>query len=339
MNKTLFIAVLLITCSVSFAGDGKVIVQSVEQWSNVFGGKEHTFHCSISAGGDFKGSAKWEFTVSGRTISRGEQEVSVSAAAPFVSEMKLAVPPVKDGVVMQGGLKVDVYADGSDRPAGGMEKKIWIFGDDPFDGRKEWLKRLNIQLFDPEKKTAERLTGAGVPFSLIANVDALAQGEGLLLVGEGVSLKDYKGLSGELMRAAAGGRQVTCLALSAGDMILPGMGDVDLPVPVRMTFAGSDIISQLDKRLDAEGWAPDGTTATGSMKLQGARGPVEASIVEGGAGWQWIDMKFGKGGRLIICGFGIVGKWESGPTARYLFAGVLKELDKSGVVENLKREE
>ena len=330
MRKMAIFFAFLLSATTGLAGDGKVAVEALGQWANVFGGTERSFQCAIQAANAFHGIAKWEFNVSGRTIARGEQQVIPAAGNPVMLDLKLAIPPVTDGVVMQAVLAVAVYRDGQENPAGKLEKKLWIFSDDPFHGRKEWLAQLSIGLFDPEKKTAEQLTESGVPFALIDNIDALGEGTGLILIGEGVSLKDYRGLAEALLNLASRGRVVLCLSLAGGEMLLPGMGDVDLPAPERLTFARHDVITALDKRLDAGTWDRDDMAAMASMKLKGERGPVSAEIVRGGSGWLWTEMNYEKRGRIIFCGFGIIDKWKSGPTARYLFASILEDMDKRG---------
>jgi hypothetical protein len=43
-------------------------------------------------------------------------------------------------------------------------------------------------------------------------------------------------------------------------------------------------------------------------------------------GWPWVDIDYPADGRLVLCGFPIIGHWESGPTPRYLLAAILDGL-------------
>lgn len=242
---------------------------------------------------------------------------------------------------MQASVSVSVYQGGAKDAVTNIVKRIWIFPEDPFANQKEWLKALNIRLFDPEKKTAEVFTEAEIPFEEIRNIDSFTEiTNGILILAEGISLKDYRGLSEMMVNTAASGTHVLCLALAGGEIKMPGLGGVDLPQPGSMSFRRNDVISELDKRLDADAWPPDGKVAASCAKLKGERGPVVAEVQEGGDGWPWIEMNFGKKagkpirqapldfaqGKLVICGFGIIEKWNCGPTPRFLFAKLLEHM-------------
>jgi hypothetical protein len=327
----------LLLSGLSCAGTVEIIEQ--EPWSNVFSGKESVFHFTVTASEAFQGNAMWQLSVKGRTVARGESAVSADPAQSAGIAVSVNVPPVKDTVVVQGTIAVTVQADGSQEPAARKDKTIWIFADNPFPERKDWLKELDIQLFDPEKKTAERLENAGMPFSLVANVDALAEGKGLIIVGEGVSLKDYRSLSENMIKAAAAGRTVLCLSLAAGELVVPGMGEVDLPQPSSIRFDRGDAIRKLDKRLDARAWPPDGKLNSRSIKLTDERNIVNGEVAQSGGGWTWVDMNFESHGRLLVCGMDIIGKWDDTPAARYLLAALLEEMDRDERISKTNRGE
>ena len=302
------------------------VVTVQEPWSNVFGGKESIFHATVSAAEPFDGRIVWQFAADGRTLARGESAVKAAPATPGTVELRLSVPPVKPGVIMRTTLSVSAIPAGADKASAAMDRPVWVFPESPFTDRAEWLKKLNIRLFDPSGATAKIFTDAGVPFAETRNVDALAAGEdGVLIVGEGVSFKEYRGLAESLIKAAAAGRPVLCLAPDSGEMLLPVSGDPAAPQPASLTFCRQDIITQLDKRLDADGWKTGGKTTASGLKLRGERGPVVAEVGKEAEAWPWMEMKFGKGnGRLVVCGFGIMGAWAESPTPRFLLAKVLE---------------
>ena len=95
-----------------------------------------------------------------------------------------------------------------------------------------------------------------------------------------------------------------------------------------MTFARSDIIAIIDKRLDRGTWPPDGKVTASSLKIRGAVRSAYAEFSDDASGWSWLELGYGaKRGRLIVCGFGIMSKWDAGPTPRYLLARLFERLE------------
>jgi hypothetical protein len=268
-------------------------------------------------------------SVNRRTIARGQQLASVRPDKPAVATLRLAVPGVKEGVVVQAQLAVSLYAGASTRPAAEHTKPIWIFPRDPFVDRSEWLKGLNIELFDPLGKTAEVFEKARVPFKLTRNTAAISgPGTGLLVIGEGISLRDFRALPEAMLQAAAGGRPVLCLAPSEGAIPMPGAGDTPQQAPRLVELRREDIVTELDKRVDAAGWPPAGTSVASRLVVQPKGGRVVAEVSAQGAGWPWLDARYPAGrGRLLACGFGIIRQWEDGPAPRFLLARILDLLD------------
>ena len=272
------------------------------------------------------------FSVAGRVIQREEKALAVEPNRPATVDMRLRVPETKEGVVFPAQLSLTLTGTDRAKAVASCEKRIWIFPEDAFATRKEWAKRLDIRLFDPEKKTAEVLTKAGVPFQPVANVDAIAEvKEGLLLVGECVSWKDYRNLGAMMVQAAVRGMAVLCLAPGGGEMAMPGMGEQpDAPKPSRVVLKGASVIGELDKRLDWEAWAGDGKVVARALKVVGERGPVTAVAGEAATGWPWLELGYAGGkdssreGRLVICGFGVIEKWNSGPAPRYLLVAMME---------------
>jgi hypothetical protein len=306
--------------------DAKVSMIVLEDWSNVFGGQPAEFHCAITAKKSFRGRAGWALAVGRATIARGEASVSVGPQKTETVEIRFDVPQLKESVVMPAALSVACYAANADTPAGSLSKPLWVFPEDPFANRSQWLKQLQIHLFDPVGKTRQVFLDAEVPFSETRNVDSLsALKGGLLVIGEGTSLEEYRGLSRIAAATAAKGIPVLCLAPASGQFPVPGLDQTDpLLRPTGISFRRADVIRELDKRLDAQAWPPDGEVATASLAVKSDRGRVIARVVEGGADWPWLEAGFSaKGGKLIVCGFGLVGKWNAGPTPRFLFARLL----------------
>ncbi len=305
-----------------------------EPWANLFAGKEAVLHATLD-GEPFEGRVAWQFSADGRTLARGERAVKTAAGGRETVEIRLAVPEVNPGVIMATKLTVSAFASGTAKEAGSVERTLWVFPPDPFTGRVEWLKKLDIRLFDPVGATAKLFDEFKIPYAAVRNVDALGEPkDGVLVVGEGVSFRDYRGLGDGLMKAAAAGWPILCIAPAGGEITLPVTGSPEMPEPKSVTLRRQDIITQLDKRLDACGWKTDGKSAGSGLKLRGDRGPVAAEVVSQAGAWPWMEMTFDKGrGKLVVCGFGIVGAWAESPTPRFLFVKVLEQVSGSKMRE------
>lgn len=332
-------AVIVVTAALIAATEGRageVTLAAVEGWSGLFGGKETTLHFTATGAKAFKGSAGWRLVVNQRVVTRGESALAFGPGKAATVAAKLRVPPVKDGVVMAAELVVSVYGPGQKEPDATLRKQLWIFSRNPLAGRKKWLEGLKIRLFDPEETTAKVLTEAKIPFAELANMGALADLEdGMLVIGEGVSFDDYRGLSEELVRAAAKGVRVLCLAPAGGEITVPGTHGAGLPAPGRMSLRRADIITDLDKRLDATSWPGNRKVTASALVVRAEDERVVARVAKEGKGWPWAEFRFPSGGRLVICGFGILGNWETGPTPRFLFARLLEYVSQqSGKAES-----
>ena len=324
-------ALLRLFCAI-FAAAGAALaagpeasIKLLEPWRCLFGGKECVFHARMVAGGDLEGRLVWRLADGARTIRRGE--TALGGAAPAVAEIKFIAPEVKPGVIYETRWTVALAGKDGDGAAA-AEVPIWLFPENPFHERQERLGKLDIVMFDPEQTTGKWLTALDVPFRSEKNVDALEERTGgLVMIGEGVSFRDYRGLPDLLMRLAGNGSLVLCLA--PADAEFPIAGIEGLREPSLISFCREEIIKTLDKRLDDEGWPPDGNMRTAGLKLRGERGTVFADVSEDATGWPWVEMRYGKG-CLIICCFSIMEKWEAGPVPRFLLAKILEYMDSHG---------
>jgi hypothetical protein len=292
----------------------------------VFGGSEQVFSFEIVNGDGALARVTWVFSAKNRTIARGEQSWDQNAGRVPV---RLAVPPVRDGVIFPAELKLEVFGPGND-PVARYVKPLWIFPNDPFAGRTAWLAEQRIALFDPVGHTREVLVEAGVPLRESHRLAVLDEvREGLLLVGEGVSFREHRGLAESLLRRAAAGVAVLCLAPADGQWPVPGMEDAPDPAarPVSLIWKRAGTIRDLDKRIDADGWPPDGDFVVSGVRLVGIRGQVAADVHGDGDVWPWYEIRYpGRRAACVVCGFGIVAHWDAGPAPRFLLARIMEYL-------------
>lgn len=294
-----------------------------EGWMDYFGGRNETFHVSVNAPGSAGQRLGWALSAGGRVVARGETTVDET----FVGAFAVTMPSVKEGVVIDGVLSVTALGSAGNRVLSSTEQAVYLFGENPFADRTAWLEKCRIQLFDPGQLTADVLEKLGVPFESVRNVGALADGDGLLLVGEGVSFEDYPGLADALVQAAISGQSVLCLAPADGSFAVPGASDPNAVRPVRLCFRGTQVIGELDKKLDGELWPVRGNPVARDFALTGERRLATVECAKAGAGWPWLEAEFPGGGCVIFCGFAVVESWETGPAPRFLLLRIFEHME------------
>ena len=276
---------------------------------------------------------QWRLSAAGRTVARGER--ALVAGSPLIAfDVTFALPEVKPGVVVDHVLDVAVVDAGDRRLVTATNKVIHSFAREAFAGRSAWLESLDITLFDSEKATTRLFDRSGIPHRFTRNSDGLAEVKGgTVIVGEGVSLKDYRGLWAELVDLASRGVPVLCLALKGGAAAVPGVGPSGSVVrPTALSLKRYGAVSELDKRLDRDTWCGSARTVAYSLAFEGSRGPVEARIGKGSADWLWLEQGFaGSDARLVLCQFRLVGLWDTSPVPRYMLLRILEELKQGSV--------
>lgn len=325
---TLLALGLLLPGSARSAED-RVTVEPREKWSDVFGGTDVTFEFVVRAPRGVTGRAGWTFFAAAnrQTIGSGEAAVAAAPGQPAAVKVRLRVPEVKEGAALRTRLRVAVFREGGREPEALAEKEIWVFPQNPFADRAQWLKDLKISLFDPENTTGKVFKDLKIPFDEITNPAAVGDlKEGLLIVGQGVSFADeYAGLPETLARLAAAGVPVLCLAPAGGAVALPGVEGPRLPLPRRLSFRRQDVITELDKRLDAASWPPGGKVVASTVFLKAGDGGVVGEVRKETGGWPWVEADFpDRESKLVYAGFSLFGEeWKAGPAPRFLLARLL----------------
>ena len=297
-----------------------------EAWGNVFADRDVTQHLGIDAQQSMRGRVSWQLTVNRAVIQRGEAAVTVESGRTAEVAIPLRIPPVNPGVVMDAELAV-AFA-GEDGADSSLQKPLTVFHENAFANRSVQLEALNIALFDPAETTAARLEKAGVPFRTVRNIDSIPELDSrLVVVGEAVSLESRRGLFAVLQDTARSGTSVLCLAPADGAFALPGAEAHDGPRPASVALRRNDVIHELDKRLDAASWPPDGRVTACAMSVRADRGGVVGAVVpDGNEGWLWVEIVYPGGGRLIVSGFAVMAHWEATPAPRYLFVHMIDRL-------------
>ncbi len=284
---------------------------------SVFGGRPAVWRLEVTGPDVFVGNVAWNLTVSGGVIARRETRVAIRPGEAGMVDIAVHLPDVRDGVIVEGRLQMALQDERGEVLAG-LEHSFYVFGTNPAAGRKEWLRGLELSVYDPEGRTAERLEELDWPFHRVSNLSALESvGSHMLLVGEGGSLRSARGLMEAAMRVAEQGGRVLVLAPADGAFAPPGSGEGER-TPETLRFHDTAYVQGLDKRLDAP-------LLRAAFRLGGQRtGPVVS--VETGGGWAFMEARWPGGGTLLLCGCGLLETWETSPSPRFLLMRMLEEM-------------
>lgn len=298
-------------------------ISPVETWSTVFGEQATIRHFKISTARSFTGRVEWRITAGGATISRGEQHLVLNQGHPEILQVTATPPKVKPGI--SGEMVISIWAIEKDDspPLAHIEKKISIFSPEILVDDLQQIKGANIHLFDPKKETAEIFRQAKIPFTLVRNIETITELKGgILVLGEGLSWKGYRGLASLLIEVVASGTSVLCLAPQDGSLPLPIIGgneDENNINVVAIDFRKENIINELHHKLDSHTWSPDKTSIRSSFFAQSQGNKLALHISNDSHGWPWLEIRFQKPDTILLfCGFGIIENWDANPTPRHL---------------------
>lgn len=312
----------------SHAAEPTAEIVPVEGWSTFFGGDEVKLHYRLQHSETVKGRLAWTHSAQRRSIARGERAVTVDETKPAEVEIALQLPETREGVVFDTDLTVQLL-DTHGEVVAEHQRVVRLFPRDPFSDRREWLEELKIVLYDPQGETADAFDDAEIPYKTARSLSNLEEtSEGIVVIGEGVSLADHANLPEVMTKVAASGMPVLCLAPSDGRLPFP-VAEAEQPAANSISLRRGDVITEFDKRLDAEAWPPDGELAVTGLEMTSFRGRVLLSVAESPQSWPWFEVTYPDGGRMIVCGFGIVRCWQTGPTPRYLLASLFEQFSES----------
>lgn len=308
-----------------WAEEGAPDIVPQEDWTTLFSGERVKRNYVVRCGERFNGRLLWSLTADRRPLARGEQTLQIAAGGSASSTVELQLPEVREGVIYDTELNLELVDDRREVVAE-HRRVLRLFPRDAFADRREWLSDLNIVLYDPAEETENVLKETEVPFKAVRDTTALRKtSEGIVVIGEGISWKDHPSLEEALPELAAAGVPVLCLAPADGRFGFPG-NDEERPRPKRLTLGRTEMIRRLDKRLDADEWAPEGNPVAAALDVASYRSRVVLAVTDSPWAWPWVEAIYPGDGRLIVCGFGVIRRWDAGPTPRYLLMRILERL-------------
>jgi len=299
----------------------------LDSWTCVLANTETLIHFHVPNSNDQPTLVQWMLVANDRTLRRGTQPTSIE----LVNNQKthaftLRTPPLKPAVTIEIELRIRL----ANKPKSPwLTKKLTVYSDRVIEEKVGLEKDLKISLYDPMGATAKILDKSGFAYQRVASIAALDQLDGgTLVVGEGISFNQQRGLSASLKNAAKRGAFVFCMAPSDGKLsIMEDEGD-DARL-LKVSLAQENILLRFDKRFDTKLWVT-GTPTTTRYEVASSPATTSLSFKSSPSGWCWFEADFASSqpnkrrGRLVVCSFQLVAHWEQCPIPRYLFVGALK---------------
>lgn len=319
-------------------GPSDVTLRVLEPWSAVFAARPGIFHLVVESERSLSGTLSWSIVMEDRVLAR--RDVPFAVTPERAATVEVALPRLESAKPIALTATLAATVREGDTARASTRKALWLFPEDPFVDRSEWLKGLDLTLFDPSGATARLFDKAGIPYQATRNPEALLQVRGgLVVIGEGLSFAEYPAIPKVMLAVAEAGVGVLCLAPAEGSLAIPGASGPEVPVgardstehPISVRLRRKDVVATLDDRLDWRSWPPDGRVLASGLRLESERGRVVGRVVGGSEeGWAWLEAEFATGrGRLLLTGFSLVEHWDSGPTPRFLLRRLLETMSRS----------
>jgi len=295
-----------------------------------FGGRAGEVPVRVTATNAVRGRLGHALHVQDRSILVREQEVVLEAGQTRSVVLPVDFPEVKAGVILPVDLVV-TFLPASDRTAAtNLRIRLWLYSTNAFAHQARMVEELKIGLFDPDGQTARRFTEAGLPFESVPRLEGLRNPNlQTLVIGEGLNLREYRGIDRLLMELAQLGKTVILLAPAQGEIGIPLTPPDAGRLPcASLMFKKREIIGDFEKRLDDETWGLNTEMVFSTMRMEGSRTGMEGHFERGAnpAGWFWMDSQWENGGRWLVCGFALMSHWEAQPTPRYFWLKLLERI-------------
>lgn len=327
--KALALSCILVHFILVPAMAAEVQLTALDTRRNYFSGRNHLTRYRISSNGFFQGELIWRLAFQGRTLQRGERSLTIQGGEVIIG-VDLRLPETKGDIVMPVDLELWVTPYHSEKPVLQTSERKWVFSPYLFVQRKEELSRFKIYLFDPLKHSEKIFKSAGIPFAPVYRPETISElKRAFLIIGEGISLKNYRGLADMMIEAASAGNIVLCMKPQQGTIQHPDILSADAVGASSVHLHDNNIIRFLDKRLDMAAWSPQGRIAVCSINLVSGNNRIKGDLTCDGKGWPWFELDFEKsGGKFLLCGFGIIEAWDGEPAPRYLLDRIFQYLNK-----------
>ena len=217
-------------------------------------------------------------------------------------------------------------------------KTVFLFPADPFSDQQRVLIKAQMHLFDPVGNTKTIFQSAKIPFESINQLESIDSVEdALILVGEGVKPSRYSGLANLLSAAVARRNNVIWLVAGEGEI------EFELKNQTRVVLDSEAVINRFDPRFDAVSWASK-SPIDARWEPSQSDNRLSLKLSNASSAWPWVELHYHiddakrsslakqvdvverrNGSSLVLCGLGIVERWDDGPVAKHLLLEMIRK--------------
>ena len=314
MTKTL-IAICLVCANLQVdVPAAEFQFDSKQRGAAFFAGREAEVGLQLTSPRDRTVTVTWRLSAEHRTLQVGETNEKLKADVVSNVDITLRTPPLHQDVVQTVCFNASAK-DPAGNSLGEFDTEFTLFPADPFSNRREWLTELNLCVYDPNGATSKVLGNTNVPFKNLSSLSRLPPEKTVVVIAEGISLHNKQRLSERLLEIADAGNKVLWFAPADGNAVFPNNS------PKQLSFARSNYIEHLDKRLDANAWSTEGIVIRPESIGKDVRLQID-NINE--SGFRCMHVEYDSEGQLILSGFPIASCWDASPNPRYLLLKLLE---------------
>ncbi len=182
-----------------------------------------------------------------------------------------------------------------------------------------------MHLFDPAGRTKEAFEQLRIPYSQVDKIPQLDNlDSGLLIVGEGVDLGRYRGISTHITNLALRGINLLCLAVDRGRFANFPDPVSHMPVQDELMFRSASVIKSFGPPWNDKRYHMETLDIYSSLLVSKNRLGMALVMEKGTQGWPWVEIRYAKPqARHLFVGFSLISQWEHSPVPRFLLKEIL----------------
>lgn len=265
----------------------------------------------------------WKLTSLGRVLSSGVESIKLNTNNNVNASLPLRTPFVKSGVKINAQLIIDAVYNTDSTVSEHYEFDLDIYGANIFLHEQNVYQKLNIQLFDPVGQTSNIFDKLKVPYRTLSRSKLINfSGKGLIVIGAGVEINEYRDLPTVLIELAHKGHKLLILQPASATLplseLVSGLG----APPPSISFSNEIKIPNYTQDYQ---WDNDSGIRSNHIILNANRQEVSAQVIKSKHdGWDWFHLNYHPSqGKLIICMLPFIDQLDRDPIKQLIFGQLL----------------